>query len=241
MNFRLALWFTLCLSCGDAAAGLLASSTRVIYEAGMREQSLMLANTNPYPVLVQIWIDKGSGDLESAKAPFVVLPAIFRLQPRALQGVRILYNGDTLPQDRESVFWINLYEIPPTLSGARTTAQVELAMNTQLKVFYRPADLNMSPEMMASNISFSLERTRGEWSLVCDNPTPYHASFTSIEVRSEGHTLKVEQEMDMMTAPFDQRRYYFEPLDFPLKGGRVHFGLVDDSGYVVEGDVDLDI
>ncbi|WP_016678677.1 fimbria/pilus periplasmic chaperone, partial [Yersinia pestis] len=43
----------------DALAGLIAGSTRIIYQPELRERTLMLANTNDYPVVVQTWIDNG--------------------------------------------------------------------------------------------------------------------------------------------------------------------------------------
>lgn len=223
-----------------ADAGLLAEATRVIYTAGQRERSLMLANTNPYPVVVQTWIDQGAGDPESAQAPFVVLPAVFRLQPSGIQGLRILHNGDALPEDRESVFWLNLYEIPPTASDQQDTQdRLELAMNTQLKLFYRPAGLKPEPAEVADRLSFSVRQENGEWFLVCRNPTPYHASFTALALEAaEGDPLAVEAEMDMMTAPFTERRYRLAPGQ-PPSGARVRFGLVNDGGFVIEREAPL--
>lgn len=42
-----------------AVAGMLASSTRVIFQEGQARKTLLLANTNDYPVLVQVWVDDG--------------------------------------------------------------------------------------------------------------------------------------------------------------------------------------
>lgn len=36
-------------------AGLIASSTRVIFKEGQTQQSLMLVNTNSWPVMAQTW------------------------------------------------------------------------------------------------------------------------------------------------------------------------------------------
>ena len=120
-----------------AQAGVMASRTRVIYEQGQTERSLMLANINPYPVVVQTWVNDGEDQQapEKSTSPMIALPSVFRMQPGAVQGLRILYNGDALPKDRESVFWINLYEIAPK-SGATPApeAAVALAMNTQMKI-----------------------------------------------------------------------------------------------------------
>ncbi|MEX5715499.1 molecular chaperone [Serratia ureilytica] len=82
-----------------------------------------------------------------SRAPFVALPSVFALQPSALKGLRILFAGANLPADRESVFWLNLYEIPPTRPATPPLAsRVTLAMNTQMKIFYRPRALKEKPK-----------------------------------------------------------------------------------------------
>jgi len=49
---------------------------------------------------------------EYEKSPFVILPAVFRMQPAGIQSLRVFYNGAALPSNKESVVWLNLYEIP---------------------------------------------------------------------------------------------------------------------------------
>lgn len=47
-------------------AGIMPASSRIIYRDGDRETTLMLVNTNDYPVLVQSWVDNGEGSPEAA-------------------------------------------------------------------------------------------------------------------------------------------------------------------------------
>jgi len=176
----------LCVVCllgvNPACAGLLAAATRVIVGEGQRDVSLMLANTNDYPVIVQTWVDRGEANPD-VLAPFVSLPSVFHLPPQAVQGLRILLvDAQTLPRDRESVFWLNLHEVPPTRNATAREPRdtLALAMNTALKIFYRPKDL---PRVdVAAQLRFALERVAGTWVITCRNPTPYHASFTTLEV-----------------------------------------------------------
>lgn len=214
-------------------AGLIASGTRVIYTEGAREMSLMLANTNPWPVIVQSWIDDGSGNPSYAQAPFIVLPAVFRLQPEGRQGLRIVYNQMPLPKDRESVYWINLYEIPPVSGNMPEQSRLQLAMNTQLKVFYRPKGLSPAPENAVAGLKFRAVQDAGRWYVECDNPTPWHISFTDIIVRHGKTERHVEPQMDMMTAPFSQRRYILT-TDAPIPhGSEIQFSYVDDRGAIL--------
>lgn len=109
----------------------------------------MLLNTNGYPIVAQTWVDNGDVNAapELSHAPFVTLPSVFALPPSALKELRILFAGANLPTDRESVFWLNLYEIPPSQPTTPPLAsRVTLAMNTQMKIFYRPKALKETPK-----------------------------------------------------------------------------------------------
>jgi len=212
-----------------AHAGVLAGATRVIYTQASPAQSLMLANTNDYPVIVQTWVDQGEAD-PNVLAPFVSLPAVFRLQPKETQGIRILLaDVQTLPQDKESVFWLNLYEIPPALHATAETSQdsLALAMDTQIKIFYRPEGL---PETdVAAQLRFALTQVDGVWGITCHNPTPYYASLTMLEVVDGSATMPVQGEMDMMTPPLAQRRYVLGA--HPPSGQTLRYSLVNDAGF----------
>ena len=214
-------------------AGLIASGTRVIYTEGTREISLMLANTNSWPVIVQSWVDDGSGNPAYTGAPFIVLPSVFRLQPEGIQGLRIVYNQTPLPRDRESVFWINLYEIPPVSKNMPEQSRLQLAMNTQLKIFYRPQGLSPAPESAAARLKFRAVQEGGRWYVECDNPTPWHISFTDIIVRHGKTQRHVEREMDMMTAPFSQRRYALSGNIPVTSASEIQFYYVDDRGGIL--------
>ncbi|QBH95600.1 molecular chaperone [Limnobaculum zhutongyuii] len=219
-----------------ANAGIMPASTRIIYQEGTTEQSLMLANTNPYPVMVQTWIDNGAidGTPEKADAPYIALPAVFRMQPNTMQGLRIIYNQRPLPKDRESVFWLNLYEVPPTKSERSSpSSKVKMTMNTQMKIFYRPKSLKEKPQNWAENMQFSLFR-RGDMLVVrCTNPTPYFASFASLKLDISGKQYASEQKLDMMTPPFERAEYEFKHPAMRNVSGTVNlqFQLIDDNGF----------
>uniref|UniRef100_UPI0033421757 fimbrial biogenesis chaperone n=1 Tax=Castellaniella defragrans TaxID=75697 RepID=UPI0033421757 len=246
--WRLTLWRVLILLLTQAPmahAGVLAGATRVIFQGGQRERSLMLANTNPYPVVVQTWVDRGEGDPDGPSMPFIALPSVFRLQPGGIQGLRILYTRDALPQDRESAFWLNLYEIPPATTGEQAELpRVEMAMNTQLKIFYRPAGLAAQGDALAvaptaQSLRFCLRRQADEWQLVGRNESPYHVSFAALAVAGRGTTWPARQEPDMMMAPFSERAYLLDTSPLSTDGG-VQYAYVDDGGFPVAGTAPLD-
>ncbi|MCP1576964.1 P pilus assembly chaperone PapD [Herbaspirillum rubrisubalbicans] len=133
------LWLLMSL-CGITEAGVMPERTRLVLSQGSADISLRLANTNAYPVLVQSWVDRGEGNLapDTVLSSMFVMPAVLRLQPHDISQIRVLYTGDSLPADRESVFWLNLYEIPLLRPDQpQEAARLLLGLNTQIKVFYR--------------------------------------------------------------------------------------------------------
>lgn len=108
------------LFCGWAQAGIIIESSRVVFSAADRERSLLLSNGNAYPVIVQAWIDDGApeGTPETAdNVPILPLPGLFRLESGEKKNLRLLATQQTQPQDRESLYWLNIYEIPQPKQG----------------------------------------------------------------------------------------------------------------------------
>lgn len=97
-----------------AQASLVIKGTRVIYNADSKGATVEISNTDDFPNIMQAWIDTDPENKspENAKAPFIITPAVARLDPKSSQTLRIIYTGDELPKDRESVFYLNVLQIP---------------------------------------------------------------------------------------------------------------------------------
>lgn len=217
-----------------ARAGIVASATRVIFTDNNAEKSLMLVNTNPYQVLVQTWIDHGNIDSTpgNVTTPFVAVPAIFTLEPNTMQGLRIVKNNLPLPTDRESVFWLNLYEIPPTQKVKPPEQQsVLLTMNTQMKVFYRPAGLK-DGDLAANSLRFTLRHHPSGANIICHNSSAFFISFAAITLRDGQHNFAVESQPDMMTPPFAEKAYQLTfPAETILSNSlMIKAEIIDDTG-----------
>ncbi len=220
-------------------AGVLLGATRLIHAAGDADDALMLANTNPYPVLVQAWVDDGGGDPDQRHAPYVVLPPVFRMEPGAIRGIRLLHDGSGMAADREAVHWLNVLEVAPDSAGdVDGAARIRIALTTQIKVFHRPRGLVQGPADPSAGLSWSLSYEDRPY-LVCHNASPFHVSFTRVAVDAD-RTIEVEQIQDMMVAPYSDRRYALMG-DVPAStGAKVTFERVDDSGYSQEFTMPLD-
>lgn len=206
---RLVLTMTLMAACGSALASMTISGTRVIFPETEREVIVRTNNKGHSPTLVQVWVDDGNtnANLNQVKVPFLVTPPVFRVEPGKGQSVRMIYNGMSLPEDRESVFWFNMLEIPPKAKDDGTGQKLELAFRTRIKIFYRPKAIEKS------NSEF--EKNKLQWDVVNDeqrgkgikvtNQTPYYFSFDSASVISQGKRIALAVDM---VAPSSARIFY---------------------------------
>lgn len=124
----------------SADASMVIDGTRIIFPATKRDRrpGHQYGET---PSLTQVWVDDGrvQNQPEKDAAPFIVLPPIVRIEPGKGQSWRLVFNGSRLPQDRESLFWFNLLDIPPEPKNGKTDNYLQLAIRSRIKLFYRPA------------------------------------------------------------------------------------------------------
>lgn len=126
-----------------ANASIVLDGTRVVYPAGKKEVTVTVSNQNNNPVLIQSWIDSGNpDDAASQNTPFILTPPINRIDAGKAQTLRISYLGSaTLPTDRESVFYLNVLEVPAKAKDMDEKSKLNIAFRSRIKLFYRPNDL----------------------------------------------------------------------------------------------------
>src|SRR5471030_1759277 len=108
-----------CLVSVSSWASIVITGTRVIYPSTEKEVTVKLNNVGVSPVLVQSWIDNGDVNAkpENISVPFILTPPINRVEQGKGQTLRINYTGTPLPVNKESVFWLNVLEIPAKAKG----------------------------------------------------------------------------------------------------------------------------
>ena len=169
-----------------ARADVQINGTRVIYPAGETEVTIQVDNNGRTPRLLQVWTDAGDANETAATstAPFLVTPPMSRLEAGKGQALRLMFNGADVPTDRESVYWLNVLEIPPRPKGRSDGDNfLQFAVRTRIKIFYRPQGLRGAPLDSIGQLTWRLVRSGGSASLECTNPTAYNVSFA--EVRAE--------------------------------------------------------
>lgn len=82
-----------------------------------------------------IWcrrLDTGDRNQVPKNLPVVVVPPILKLDAAKTAVLRFIYSGTGLPQDKETLLWINVQEIPP---APKQENVLQVAVRTRIKLF----------------------------------------------------------------------------------------------------------
>jgi len=158
------------------AAGIQVGRTRIVYDAGKKEVSLPLTNKETeLPWLIQSWTDTGNG---KTRGPFIVTPPLFRLEPQKEQSLRIAWNGTAIPENKESLFYMNVRTIPATAAEDDDKNVLRLIYKTRIKLFWRPKGLKGDPNETCKNLRFS----RHGKPLTVSNEGAFHITFDNLKL-----------------------------------------------------------
>ncbi len=160
-----------------AQAGITIGTTRVIYHGNAKDESVAIVNSDNKPFLIQSWAQSIDAQGNVGDAPFMVTPPLFRLNAGQKNVLRVIRTGGTLPEDRESLYWLDIKSIPPSDSGDHDN-QLKLAVKAEFKLIYRPSSLKQTPDQVADQLKWRIQGNN----LVVDNPTPYYMNFATVKV-----------------------------------------------------------
>lgn len=166
---------TLLLTVHTTQAAIALDRTRAIYNGQNKSISLNIRNENKeLPYLAQAWIE--NEQWVKITTPLVVIPPVQRIEPGAKSMVRInaMPNIITLPQDRESLFYFNLREIPPKSDKQNV---MQIALQTKIKLFYRPEGITPESGVIWQEQLILHKMPQG---YRVENPTPYYVTIADI-------------------------------------------------------------
>ncbi|WP_373962527.1 type 1 fimbria chaperone FimC [Kosakonia sacchari] len=198
----------------NAAGGIALGATRVIYPAGDNQTSLSISNSDGKArFLVNSWVENSRGEKEKT---FVVTPPLFVSEPESENTLRIIYAGQPLPDDRESLFWLSVKAIPSVNKENATDKNVlQLAVLSRIKLFVRPKSLSGLTEDASAKLQFS----RLDKHLNITNPSAYYITLVNVHMG--------KQRLDnVMVAPKGRAQLLIPP---DAQGG-VTFQTVNDYG-----------
>ncbi|HTV87243.1 MAG TPA: fimbria/pilus periplasmic chaperone [Dyella sp.] len=179
----------------QAHAGVVISTTRVVYQANDKEETVKLNNEGTLPLLVQAWLD--SGDINASPAqiavPFTLTPPMFRMDPGKGQALRLRYTGEPLPKDKETLFWLNVLEVPPKDKTTADTNALRMAIRTRIKVMFRPKGLPGSAKDAPGALTWNVVREGDGYALKASNASPYFVNLATVALSVAGKTLDAGQ------------------------------------------------
>ncbi|WP_392564998.1 fimbrial biogenesis chaperone [Orbus wheelerorum] len=189
-----ALFFSFC----SFANNIIINGTRFIFSSDDKEITINMTNLADRPAIAQAWLD--NGDPKEAPGtiivPFQISPPVARVEAKAGQALRIkLIDKDSLPTDRESLWWLNILDIPPMnkVEDEKDKNTLQLAIRSRFKFIYRPINLG-KPELAVGQLIF---KTNGK-KLTINNPTPFFITITKI---AENHNYLYLNSSAIMLAP----------------------------------------
>ncbi|MER5098405.1 fimbria/pilus periplasmic chaperone [Providencia stuartii] len=181
----------------SAYSAIALDRTRVIYNEGEKSVSIVLTNENKNnPYLAQAWIENEKD--EKVNSPFIVTPPVHRIEADAKSQIKVqsVPAISQLPQDRESVYYLNVREIPPRSDKPNV---LQIALQTKIKLFYRPKDIVKKERMEIIPQENEIKIVKQGQNYVVKNPSPFFMSITRLK--------KGNSDVDK-----------FEPIMVPPKG-----------------------
>ncbi|PHM68925.1 fimbrial biogenesis chaperone [Xenorhabdus kozodoii] len=199
-------------------AGVVIGGTRVVYISDQKEASISINNPETdISYLIQSWVQ---GEDDETKTPFIITPPLFKLTAGNENILRIVKIGNDLPDNKESLFWLNVKSIPATAKSEQN--QLQITVKSRLKLFFRPADLIDNAGIAYKALKFKTDGHK----LIAENPTPYYISFSELTLSNgtKNHAIKTAG----MIAPFGQISW-----DVPItNANQVIWKTINDFGGV---------
>ncbi|AZD11519.1 putative pili asembly chaperone [Pseudomonas chlororaphis] len=231
--FRLCALLTLSMIAGTCLAGIQVGGTRIIFPASDHEASMQVSNLGTEDIMIQSWIEAEPGRAE-IDVPFAVTPSLARLGHRKQQTLRIFYQGKGLAQDRESVVWLSIQEIPQI---SETSNNLQVAFRQRLKLFYRPNGLPGSADEAANQLKWNLLKTDGAPMVLATNDSAFHVSLAQVRVIAGEKEYPVES---AMVGPRDTRRMIIKGLPAGFSGAaKIRWESINDYGALNRHDAPL--
>lgn len=195
-------------------AGILLGSTRVVIENGRNEGSVNVHNREDNNYLIQSWV------LDKSEVPtddIALTPPLFKLNANTSNALRIVITKD-LPQDRETLYWLNVKFIPSVKKSNLDNNSLSFALNNRIKIIYRPESL--SGESINQAFEKIIIKKSGN-ALKIKNPTKYFINISEISINNKNikNPGYIEPETEVS-------------LDLPgnNKNGNLEYILIDDLG-----------
>ena len=211
-----------------AHAGIVIYGTRIIYPAEKKEVVVQLMNEGKSASLVQAWIDDGDTSLppEKIHVPFMLTPPVVRVPAGSGQQLKIKKIPASLPEDKESLFYINVLDIPPNNAESSGKNIIKFAMQNRIKFIWRPHGIPV-----VNNESFrKLELTTNSNGLSVKNYSANWITVTDVKagkVKINGQTIIVGPFSTQAVSKKPSAERYYD------------LTIIDDSGNYISSKINV--
>lgn len=233
--FRLLL--LLIVSCWSASSfsAIQILATRIILNEAEKEQSFTIRNTGDMPSLIQIWLSqKDNNSMEITNdIPLVITPPLARINVKKDKVFRFFPTEEAasqLPKDRESMFWINVLDVPASNDDAEPINRLNIAFRTRIKAFYRPQKLTGTLIEAAENLKWSVKKEAGNWNYTVTNSSPYYISFAGLSLTGSDKKELASLPGDMVL-PYSTRVFVFSGVSSNV--ANLNYNYITDLGAFV--------
>lgn len=219
----------------QANASVVMSGTRIIYNAADKSRDIQLKNRDGFPYVVTTWFDNGNvddGPEKSATVPFLATPPVFRIQANEGQIIRLVSTQvQSLPKDRESLFYFNFMQVPPSNIGEAQNESskqngILILLRNRVKLFYRPSGLSGNPQKVLENIKVARTTKGNKTGVTITNNQPYHITVAAL---TPSGTSSIWQRENDMIAPFSHETFFFSGGRISEASG-IRISLINDQG-----------
>ena len=210
----------------SAQAGGRPQLTRIIAYANDKETPVEIVNDSSEGYMVQSWLEDLNGS--DANIPLVLTPPVMKLNAQQQGKLRLIVMKGAIPQDRESVYWLSIQEIPP--KAKNSVNRLVVAVRSRLKVFVRPQGLNTNGSREAvKQLRWSVVQADGKRWLKATNPSPYYISFGELSVGRKQSKATRLADKNRMVPPLGSERYLL-PADMNNGNVTVTWSGMNDWG-----------
>ncbi|EDQ4520507.1 fimbria/pilus periplasmic chaperone [Salmonella enterica subsp. enterica] len=211
-----------------ANAGVVIYGTRIIYPAEKNEVLVQLMNQDGRSSLVQSWIDDGDTSLppEKIKVPFLLTPPVAKVAGDSGQQIKIKKMPNMLPNNKESLFYLNVLDIPPNNPNSTGKNVLKFAMQNRIKLFYRPKGI--APVNRSTFHKLSFKRSGNSYSI--NNDTANWITVTEVKAGN----VKVNN-TTIMVAPLSSENVVLKNTNT----SQYKVTIIDDHGNYISDNVSL--
>ncbi|HEJ9059004.1 TPA: molecular chaperone [Serratia fonticola] len=202
------------------AGGVSLGATRLVYPMSQDQVTLKIYNSDEKGnYLVQSWI---SDENNKKNKDFIITPPLFVLKSGSDNLLKVVFTGDknSLPKDREMMFFLNAKVIPSLSEQERKIDNALLiSTTTKIKLFIRPDSLKEDSFDSYKKLKCSYE----DGKIKVSNASPFYMNLVSLSIN--GREISSAETISPMSHIY---------LNDKSKGNSLTFNFINDYGVQIK-------